>query len=221
MKKHVLLGGAIAVLAAAALYLILSSAPKSQARQTGADEAKLEKAMAKAASFKPTMPPAAGPRTRVRFETTQGDFEVVLYDDLAPKTVANFLKLVGEGFYKGVVFHRVIPGFMIQGGDPEGTGRGGPGYTIQDEFTPLLRHSQPGVLSMANAGPNTGGSQFFITVGPQPHLDDKHAIFGQVVSGLDAVVRISTVETGPGNRPVTPVVINDIKVLPAQPEAGS
>ena len=120
------------------------------------------------------------------------EFKVNLFDDEAPKTVNNFVFLAREGFYDGVTFHRVIPGFMAQGGDPTGTGRGGPGYRFEDEFHPSLRHDRPGILSMANAGPNTNGSQFFITFVPTPHLDGAHAVFGEVVEGMDVVNAISS-----------------------------
>jgi peptidyl-prolyl cis-trans isomerase B (cyclophilin B) len=119
-------------------------------------------------------------------ETTRGTIELELYPQHTPKTVNNFVFLAREGFYDGVTFHRVIDDFMIQGGDPTGTGRGGPGYQFEDEFTPQLRH-ETGVISMANAGPNTNGSQFFITHAPQPHLDDRHTVFGKVVDGQDVV----------------------------------
>ena len=144
------------------------------------------------------------------FETSMGTFKVELYDDLAPKTAGNFASLVEKKFYDGTVFHRVIDGFMIQGGDPEGTGRGGPGYEIDDEFAPGLVHDGPGILSMANAGPNTGGSQFFITLAATPWLDGKHAIFGHVVEGLDVVTAIGKVETARGDRPVTEVKVEKI-----------
>jgi peptidyl-prolyl cis-trans isomerase B (cyclophilin B) len=123
-------------------------------------------------------------------KTKKGDIRIQLHDDKAPRTVANFEKLATEGFYNGLKFHRVIQDFMIQGGCPEGTGRGGPGYTFKDEFHKDLRHNGPGVLSMANAGPNTNGSQFFITHSAQPHLDNKHSVFGQVIGGQDVVDRI-------------------------------
>jgi peptidyl-prolyl cis-trans isomerase B (cyclophilin B) len=123
-------------------------------------------------------------------KTKKGDIRIQLHDDKAPRTVANFEKLVKDGFYNGLKFHRVIADFMIQGGCPEGTGRGGPGYTFKDEFHKDLRHNGPGVLSMANAGPNTNGSQFFITHSAQPHLDNKHSVFGQVIGGQDVVDRI-------------------------------
>jgi len=129
-------------------------------------------------------------------ETDKGDIEVELYPGHAPKTVNNFVFLAEEGFYDGTSFHRVIPGFMVQGGDPTGTGRGGPGYKFEDEIEDNpLSHDGPGVLSMANAGPNTNGSQFFITHAKQPHLDDKHTVFGEVVEGQDVVESIDQGDT--------------------------
>ena len=125
------------------------------------------------------------------FDTSKGQIRVALFADDAPLTVANFVNLAQRGFYDGLKFHRVIAGFMIQGGDPTGTGRGGPGYTFADEFSPRRRHDSAGVLSMANAGPGTNGSQFFITHAPQPHLDDRHSVFGRVVSGQDVVDAIA------------------------------
>jgi cyclophilin family peptidyl-prolyl cis-trans isomerase len=145
-------------------------------------------------------------------ETNKGSIEVELFEDRAPTTAGNFLKLAESGFYDGVVFHRIIEGFMIQGGDPDGTGRGGPGYTIKDEFHPELRHDAKGILSMANAGPNTGGSQFFITLAPTPWLDRKHAVFGKVVGGMDVVDTIGSVETGAGDRPRDEVRIDRVVV---------
>lgn len=124
-------------------------------------------------------------------ETNKGTIRLELYDDKTPKTVANFEKLASDGFYDGLKFHRVIPDFMIQTGCPEGTGYGGPGYKFEDEFDPQLRHDGPGVLSMANAGPNTNGSQFFITHVATPHLDGKHSVFGRVVEGQDVVNSIA------------------------------
>jgi cyclophilin family peptidyl-prolyl cis-trans isomerase len=122
--------------------------------------------------------------------TAEGDIVIELFADKAPRTVNNFVFLAREGYYDGVTFHRVIKGFMAQSGDPTGSGRGGPGYTFADEFHPALRHDGPGVLSMANAGPNTNGSQFFITYSSTPHLDGKHAVFGRVIEGMDVVEHI-------------------------------
>ena len=119
-----------------------------------------------------------------RFKTEKGDIVVELYADRAPRTVENFVNLARAGFYDGTTFHRVIGGFMAQGGDPTGTGTGGPGYQFDDEFDPSLRHDAAGTLSMANAGPGTNGSQFFLTYGPTPHLDNKHSVFGRVTEGM-------------------------------------
>ena len=165
--------------------------------------------------------------TYAQFETTEGSFTVRLFDKEVPKTVANFVSLAegtkqwrdpssGEKktapYYDGVVFHRVIKGFMIQGGDRLGTGTGGPGYNFGDEFHPSLRHTKTGILSMANAGPNTNGSQFFITLGPTPHLDNRHSVFGEVVEGLDVVKKIGSVATGSQDRPVKPVVMTHVTI---------
>ena len=148
----------------------------------------------------------------VQFETSEGDFTVELFDDQAPKTAKNFADLAEKGYYDGLIFHRVIAGFMIQGGCPQGTGTGGPGYQIKDEFHKDLHHDTKGILSMANAGPNTGGSQFFITLAPTPWLDNKHAIFGRVTEGLDVVDRIGSVPTGRNDRPVKDVTMNRVTV---------
>ena len=144
------------------------------------------------------------------FDTSIGTFKIELFEDKAPKTAGNFIALTEKGFYDGIKFHRVIDGFMIQGGDPKGDGTGGPGYTIEDEFGEGLRHDSEGILSMANRGPNTGGSQFFITLAPTPWLDGKHAIFGKVVEGMDVVRKIGKVETDQRDQPVEPVVINKL-----------
>ena len=152
-------------------------------------------------------------RKKAIFDTSMGKFTVELFTDKAPLTVGNFTKLVDEGFYNGLVFHRVIPGFMIQTGCPHGTGFGGPGYTIKDEFHPDLKHDRKGMLSMANTGkPNTGGSQFFITVAPTPWLDGKHAIFGKVIDNYEVVNQISKVKTGRNDKPLKDVRINKISI---------
>ena len=143
----------------------------------------------------------------VVLETSKGSIKVKLYDEKVPKTAGNFRELVEKGFYDGVIFHRVIENFMIQGGDPTGTGTGGPGYSIQDEFDPSLRHDRKGLFSMANSGPNTGGSQFFITLVPTPWLDDKHAIFGEVTEGMDVVDSIGNVAVDGGSKPREKIVI--------------
>ena len=134
---------------------------------------------------------------------TMGKVKIELYADKTPKTVQNFIDLSNSGFYDGIIFQRVIPGFMAQTGDPDGTGSGGPGYTFEDEFHPSLSHDSAGILSMANRGPNTNGSQFFITYGPQPHLDNMHSVFGKVVEGLELIEAIP---------PRDPSMINDPSV---------
>jgi peptidyl-prolyl cis-trans isomerase A (cyclophilin A) len=147
------------------------------------------------------------------FDTSMGYFKIELYPDKAPLTYGNFKKLVDKGFYNGLIFHRVIPNFMIQTGCPHGTGFGGPGYTIQDEFKNDLKHDSEGIVSMANTGkPNTGGSQFFITVKPTPWLDGKHTIFGKVTDGIAVVEKISQVETDRRDKPLKKVVINNITI---------
>jgi len=151
--------------------------------------------------------------TYAHFETSLGNFTIELFEKETPNTVENFVKLAEKGFYNGVVFHRVIEGFMIQGGDPTGTGRGGPGYQFADEFHPKLKHTSEGILSMANAGPNTNGSQFFITLAPTPHLDGRHTVFGKVTEGIDVVRKIGKTKISkPGDRPVVDVVMNKVTV---------
>ncbi|MCZ6538703.1 MAG: peptidylprolyl isomerase [Chloroflexi bacterium] len=130
------------------------------------------------------------------FKTDAGEFDVRLFDDEAPLTVENFINLATIGFYDGTMFHRVIPGFMAQGGDPRGTGAGGPGYRFRDEFDATRRHDKPGILSMANSGTNTNGSQFFITFEATPHLDDVHSVFGEVISGLDNALNLRVRDPG-------------------------
>src|ERR1041384_3024887 len=161
------------------------------------------------------------------FTTTEGKFDVKLFDDLAPKTVANFIGLA-EGTiewtdprsgkktkspsYNGTIFHRVIDGFMIQGGDPLGQGTGGPGYKFADEFHPKAKHTKAGILSMANAGPNTNGGQFFIPLGPTPHLASRHSGFGEVIDGMDVVKKIGSTKTGASDRPVKPITIQSVTI---------
>jgi len=169
----------------------------------------------------------------VRFETSLGGFTVELFEKEAPQTVANFVGLaegtrewtdpktgqkVKRPFYDGLIFHRVIPDFMIQGGDPRGDGTGGPGYQFPDEFSSALRHDKPGRLSMANAGPNTNGSQFFITDAPTPWLDNRHSIFGEVVEGLDVVKKIARVPRSQDgrDRPLTDVVMKKVTIVRQQ-----
>ena len=162
------------------------------------------------------------------FTTSEGNFTARLFDVETPNTVANFAGLadgskewtdprtgrrVKEPYFNGTIFHRVIDGFMIQGGDPLGQGTGGPGYTFADEFNARLRHSKPGILSMANRGPNTNGGQFFITLAATPWLDDKHSVFGEIVEGMDVVKKIGSSPTSkPGDRPVRPITIQSVTI---------
>jgi peptidyl-prolyl cis-trans isomerase A (cyclophilin A) len=162
------------------------------------------------------------------FTTSDGNFTARLFDEETPATVANFTGLaegtkewtdprsgrtVKAPYYNGTIFHRVIDGFMIQGGDPLGQGTGGPGYTFADEFHPSRRHDRPGILSMANRGPNTNGGQFFITLAATPWLDDKHSVFGEITDGMDVVKKIGSTRTSkPGDRPITPITIQSVTI---------
>lgn len=158
----------------------------------------------------PEMTITSKKRYQATLHTSIGDILIQLFADKAPKTTNNFIFLAREGFFDGVMFHRVIKDFMAQSGDPTGTGRGGPGYRFADEFHPSLRHDKPGVLSMANAGPNTNGSQFFITHVPTPWLDNKHTIFGQVIKGFDIVLAIPERDPAKINSPAT--LINSVTI---------
>ena len=150
---------------------------------------------------------------KIKFTTNKGVFVAEMFEDKAPLTTKNFIELVEKGFYDGIIFHRVIDGFMIQGGDPTGTGMGGPGYKIKDEFGEGLKHDDEGILSMDNAGPNTGGSQFFITLAPTPWLNGHHAIFGKVVEGMDVVRLIGVVPTDFRDRPREAVTMEKVEVV--------
>jgi peptidyl-prolyl cis-trans isomerase A (cyclophilin A) len=192
-----------------------------------------------AVSHRTSFPPASElvpgeGELRAGFHTNMGDFTVRLFEDIAPNTVSSFVGLAtgrgewtdptsgkpGEGgYYDGVIFHRVIPGFVIQGGDRTGTGRCGPGYTFDDETSPEAKHTHKGILSMANAGirgtRGTNGSQFFVTLGPTPHLDGKHTVFGEVIEGMAVIDRIGSTQSGPGDRPIQDVRIESIQVTRA------
>jgi cyclophilin family peptidyl-prolyl cis-trans isomerase len=168
-----------------------------------------------------------GPGIYAHITTNHGTMVARLFDKETPRTVENFVALaegkkqwrnprtktmVRRPYYNNLTFHRIIPNFMIQGGDPEGSGFGGPGFTFADEFHPKLRHSKPGILSMANSGPNTNGGQFFITLVPTPHLDNKHSVFGELVEGTDTLMAIGSVPTGAGNKPVKPVIMKSVRI---------
>ena len=150
---------------------------------------------------------------KIKFTTNKGTFVAKMFEDKAPLTTKNFIELTEKGFYNGTIFHRVIEDFMIQGGDPTGTGMGGPGYKIKDEFGPGLKHDDEGILSMANAGPNTGGSQFFITLAPTPWLNNHHAIFGKIVEGMEVVRLIGVVPTDFRDRPREAVIMEKVEVV--------
>lgn len=211
------------------------AAPAAQKADAGAKKVDAPKAAKVEPKAEETTPPAKKRFSRMyaNFETNLGNFKVLLFHTQAPKTVENFVglaegtkewtdpktqALVKTPYFNGLIFHRIIDGFMIQGGDPLGVdtkraGTGGPGFMIPDEFHPDLKHSKAGILSMANAGPNTGGSQFFITLGPTPHLDRKHAIFGEVVEGLDVIQKIGKVKTDRRtDRPLENVVIKKLTI---------
>ncbi len=222
MKRYFLSIGFIFILSACAS----SNASQSAAPANPVCPACQEKAQASAVSVKaaPVAAPAAVPISptptpkdegivKVNIETTLGLIEVKLFAAEAPKTVDNFVKLANKGFYDGIIFHRVIPDFMIQTGDPTGTGMGGPGYQFADEFTAKQKHSKPGILSMANSGPNTNGSQFFITVAPTPWLDGKHAVFGEVTGGMDIATKISMVNRDRNDKPIKEIKMIKVTVL--------
>jgi peptidyl-prolyl cis-trans isomerase-like 1 len=205
------------VFAVGAMFALIVAAfvgceSKNADEQTKNVEAATKETKREAAASKLVKP---GERMFATIKTNKGDIKIELFARRAPKTVENFSGLAKKGYYDGVIFHRVIDGFMIQGGDPTGTGRGGEslwGGTFEDEFHPELRHKGPGILSMANAGPNTNGSQFFITLSATPHLDDRHSVFGEVAEGMDVVQAIGSTATGPGDKPVEDVVMETVEI---------
>ena len=158
----------------------------------------------------PSVHAAGNPKATI--ETAKGTLVIELYKDKAPKTVGNFVALANKGFYNGIIFHRVIPGFMVQTGDPTGTGMGGPGYSFADEFGPGLKHSGAGILSMANSGPNTNGSQFFITLAATPWLDGKHSVFGKVVEGQSVVEEIAAAPRDSSDRPLQEISMKRVTI---------
>jgi len=225
MKAHFMLAALVVVLAAI-LFLLMYSQKPAEFAATDTHEGETEHEEEPAVPQKSqapqeaaqavTIPTATGPRTLVRLDTGMGPIEVILFDDLAPKTVKNFLDLTNKGFYKNMIFHRVIKGFMNQTGDPKGDGTGGAGYEFADEIVPALKHNQPGVVAMANHGPNTNSSQFYITATPQPQLDGSYTVFGQVVKGIDVVNAINAVPTDRNDKPLRSVALTSVTVLGQQ-----
>ena len=197
------------------LLLVFAGCAHNQVSQTSAAETNGTAVTSdtKAAAAAVEKENSAVKTVKIKIETTQGDIYADLFAEDAPKTVENFVTLAKKGFYDGIIFHRVIPDFMIQTGDPEGTGRGGPGYSFADEFSPKLRHDEPGVFSMANSGPNTNGSQFFITVAATPWLDGKHSVFGKITQGMDVAMAISQASRDSGDRPVKTISMKKVTVL--------
>ena len=217
MKNFYIISVIIVLVVGGLIFLISSgsdekSSPtvdKNETLQTSEKET-MSKTYSKAPEI---LPEAEIIGKKATFETNQGSFTITLFGDKAPKTVSNFIFLAKDGFYNGLIFHRVIKDFMIQGGDPDGTGTGGPGYKFEDEFDDSLTFSKKGILAMANSGPATNGSQFFITVTPTPNLNGLHTIFGEVTQGYDVVEKISKVQTGASDKPVDPVIITKIEII--------
>ncbi|MBI1978141.1 MAG: peptidylprolyl isomerase [Candidatus Omnitrophica bacterium] len=192
-------------------FLCLILAGCSSAPKTNVESAVQDQAAVTQSSEIPTQKETQ--IVNVKIETTLGTIEAELYPEEAPKTVENFVTLAKKGFYDGIIFHRVVPQFMIQTGDPTGTGTGGPGYQFRDEFSPKLRHDQAGVVSMANAGSNTNGSQFFITVAPTPWLDNRHSIFGRVTQGMEVVQKISEAPRDRRDKPLEQIQMTKVTIL--------
>lgn len=205
------------------IYVVWPTQPRLRSIETVSNEPK-QVEPAKQGSEKPFV--YDGPEPVVEIKTTLGTIRAKLFADKAPKTVENFTDLVKQNFYDGIVFHRVIKNFMIQTGDPRGNGTGGredrglPPKQLQDEFDPSLRHDRAGLLSMANSGPNTGDTQFFITTAAAGHLDDKHAIFGEVIDGMDVVRAIENLETDPNDKPYDAPRMLEVRMLKTQPSPG-
>ena len=209
IKKPAML---LAALSLAALAIAACSSSESPTATSAPQTSTTGETTIKQYSSPPTMSIDSEKSYTAKLNTNHGEVTIELYASDAPVTVNSFVFLARDNFYEGVIFHRVIEGFMIQGGDPTGTGTGGPGYRFQDEIVPSLTFAEPGLLAMANAGPGTNGSQFFITVTPTPHLNGNHTIFGKVTEGYDIVLAISQVDTGPRDKPVDPVVIESVEI---------
>lgn len=209
LKKPVLLLTALSI---AVLVITACSGSESPTATSASQTSTTGEVTIKQYSAPPAMSIYSEKSYTATLKTNHGDITIELYAADAPITVNSFVFLARDNFYDGVIFHRVIEGFMIQGGDPTGTGTGGPGYRFQDEIVSSLTFAEPGLLAMANAGPGTNGSQFFITVAPTPHLNGNHTIFGKVTEGYDVVLAISQVKTGPRDRPSDDVVIESVEI---------
>ena len=209
VKKPVLL---LAALSIAVLVISACSGVESPTAMSAPQTSSTGEVTIKQYNAPPAMSIDPEKSYTAKLKTNHGKVTIELYAADAPVTVNSFVFLARDNFYDGVIFHRVIEGFMIQGGDPTGTGTGGPGYRFQDEIVSSLTFAEPGLLAMANAGPGTNGSQFFITVTPTPHLNGNHTIFGKVTEGYDVVLAISQVDTGPRDKPVNDVVIESVDI---------
>lgn len=218
MKNFFVISVIIVLIVGGLIFLIFAGS-KDGSSQTAEEknengQINVNDSMSKTYSKAPEiLPEAERIGKKAKFDTSQGSFTITLFGKKAPKTVSNFIFLARNGFYDGLIFHRIIKDFMIQGGDPEGTGTGGPGYKFEDEFDDSLTFSKKGVLAMANSGPATNGSQFFITVKPTPHLNGLHTIFGEITEGYDVVEKISKLQIGASGKPVNPVIINKIEII--------
>ncbi len=217
MKKWFLLSYCLLLAGCAAQTSTVATTSKSASSTPSASAIATTQAVTPAPTFVTSTPTPETAKddtiVKIKIETTLGDIYADLNETEAPKTVENFVTLAKKGFYDGIIFHRVIPDFMIQTGDPTGTGTGGPGYQFKDEFSKKLRHDKPGVLSMANSGPNTNGSQFFITEVATSWLDDRHSVFGQVTGGMDVVLAISKAPRDRQDKPVQKIAMNKVVVL--------
>ena len=209
VKKPVLL---LAALSLAALVFVACSGSEPPTATSAPQTSTTGDTAIKQYNAPPAMSIDSEKSYTAKLNTNYGEVTIELYAADAPVTVNSFVFLARDNFYDGVIFHRIIEGFMIQGGDPTGTGTGGPGYRFQDEIVPSFTFAEPGLLAMANAGPGTNGSQFFITVTPTPHLNGNHTIFGKVTEGYDVVLAISQVDTGPRDKPVNDVVIESVEI---------
>ncbi len=217
MKNFIVISGIIVLVVGGLIFLISSEGDEktsSTVDKNGTKQTNESKSMSKTYSKAPEiLPETERIGKKAKFTTNKGSFTITLFGDKAPKTVNNFIFLAKAGFYDGLIFHRVITDFMIQGGDPDGVGTGGPGYKFEDEFDDSLTFSKKGILAMANSGPGTNGSQFFITAAPTPHLNGLHTIFGEITEGYDVVEKISKVQVGASDKPTDPVTITKIEIL--------